>query len=68
MLYTLTQKKITEISETNPKTHHGIMHLLREGIVKNYLNKKNMYIKTNFNIWQRRYPFRLWSKSISKSN
>ena len=43
-VYSDTKKKITEISETNPKTHHGIMHLLREGIVKNYLNKKKICI------------------------
>tara|TARA_Y200000002_G_C22678573_1_gene663091 strand:+ start:983 stop:1810 length:828 start_codon:yes stop_codon:yes gene_type:complete len=43
-VYSDTKKTISESSETSPNSYHGQMHLIRENIIKNYLNKNNICI------------------------
>jgi UDP-glucose 4-epimerase len=44
-VYTDTKKKITEKSVTNPTSIHGLMHLHRETLLKNFFDKKLLIIR-----------------------
>lgn len=44
-VYSDTKKRITEKSLTNPTSIHGLMHLHRESLLKNFFDKKLLIIR-----------------------
>ena len=43
-VYSDTKKIITEKSETVPNSYHGMMHLIRENLINNYIESKKLCI------------------------